>query len=156
LGDLVWKHFDLIEKTARKCGLDPALVAEDGMRFLQIAEAKFDESRGTSFKAFAKEFLSREFRKIRERYTLKTEPIGLNTIPEKLENEGRQKDVFGRLILREVLSIRSTLSIEEYAILHDYFVENKTLEVIGQELGVTRWAVAKRLRTILKRVKRSV
>jgi DNA-directed RNA polymerase specialized sigma subunit len=142
---LCWEHYALPEIVAVKMNLDYGLVSHIGLEALHLAARTFNEYRGP-FVHYAR-FMIKHAYKMYLRNKTDVWRINDNLIAKY---RCVQDKSFGQKPPFDILILRDSLSPEDYQLLEDRFIHNKTLEQIGVPLGLARQGVEYRVRRALR------
>jgi len=141
----IWNHLKLVERIAKRVGVDPDLVAELGLQVLQDCEKNHDESRG-SFSTYAMTALRNAF--VRYKKAKKEVPI--------LEGEDFRHiqvpalNVTGDVPM-SIEELQALLSEEEYELIHDWYCSDKSREELTHKYGMLRQSLWAKVQRIMKR-----
>jgi RNA polymerase sigma factor (sigma-70 family) len=162
----IWNHLPMADKIAVECGVDPTENIDTILATLNSAKESFKERKGSTFRQYARVCLRRAFINL-TRSKAYRESSRLTANATDLEEMGSEtyssslggfayarflKDLRGQNNENTVIDIDKVcnqLAPIEALIIQRYYVEEKTIEEIGIELGINRQSTHARLKRIL-------
>ena len=140
----IWEHLSLVEKTAKRVGVDASLVADLGFEVLQECSKNHTESKG-SFRRYASVALKNAF--VRYKRSRKEVPL--------FEGEEFRQPVVEPLNIaggRSLEDLRSQVTEAEYELLRDWYVSGYSREELMRKYGRSRQYLWQWLQRILKKI----
>lgn len=141
----VWENLPLVERVARRVGIDGCLVSDLGLEVLRSAAKTHKPERG-EFKPYAQKCLYTAMLSYKQKQGL--------SMPSFEQMEPEILDTSVESIGVSIDQLRELVSEEEYELLYDWFVSSSSRAALEAKYGLTRVTLWVRVQKLLKRVKK--
>ena len=135
------EYLDLAEQTIKRSKIRALLTDEnigDVANYGMVKNSQFDESRGTSRTSFIQMMMKYKVMKVCEAYKRTGFRYKSNT-DEYFDNLNSTKSHVSEVENKDLLNrLEEYLGERDFGILSKYYVQNMTLQEIGNELGSSR------------------
>lgn len=122
---------------------------EDGLQEGRIgvleALKRYDPSFGTQFNTFAFFWIRKSLERAMGRFDLPSQDC--------VSNQGGEEEDHTLAEINEIRDLVFSLSPEEFEVIFARFYEGKTMEKIGEEMGLHKWTVSLKITSILNGLK---